>query len=127
MLFLAALTALTVVAETPTPINPANRDRLIDSFSDEECHHFLRFRGPALRRLIELLEYPNDNIVCPNGTTCPFESALCLTLYRLAYPNRLVSLQDTFGRDYSQISRIFKATINWLYITQRHKVEGNLE
>lgn len=112
MLFLAVLTALSVEAQAMAPIKFINRNRLIDSFTDEECHHFLHFDKPELRRLLELIAYPDVDIVCPYGTRCPFESAFYLIFYRLAYPNRLVFLQDIFGREYLQIFRIFKATIN---------------
>lgn len=107
------------------PVNPANRDRLIDSFTGEECWHNLRFRKEEVRQLMNLTNFPRD-IRMDNNGHCPGEAAFCIMLYRLAYPSRLVTLQDMFGRDYTQISRIFKESINVMFDAHRGKVEGNL-
>ena len=59
-----------------------------------------------------------------NGTTCLGEYAFCLMLYRLAYPTRLITLQREFGREYSQLSRIFNAAITWTERHHIHRVQG---
>lgn len=102
-------------------INPANRNRNIDSFSDDFCWHVLRFRKADMHRLYVLLHIP-ANFTCGNGTTCNGEYALCLMMYRLAYPTRLVTLQEEFGREYSQLSRIFQLVIEFTDLHHRDKV-----
>jgi len=102
-------------------INPANRNRNIDSFSDDFCWHVLRFRKADMHRLYILLHFP-AHFTCDNGTTCNGEYALCLMMYRLAYPTRLVTLQEEFGREYSQLSRIFQLVIEFTDLHHRDKV-----
>lgn len=99
-----------VVLPALTAVNPANKNRLIDSWTDEECWHLLRFRRADLHRLFVALQIPAV-VVCPNRTSCPGEHALCLMLYRLAYPTRLVTLQNVFGRELTALSRIFQTII----------------
>ena len=57
-----------------------------------------------------------------SGRICIF-----LLLYRLAYSCRLFNPQNLFGREFTQLSRIFKFSINYMYVTHRHKVQGNLD
>lgn len=111
--------------EEVRPVNPRNRNRLFDSFTDEECWHYLRFRKTELSELLILCDFPAI-IVCKNGTSCPGEHAFCILLYRIAYPSRLFELQEIFGRDYSQISRIFKWSIDFMHLKHKNKVECNL-
>jgi nuclease HARBI1 len=123
---LLCLTVMSVEREELRPINHGNKNRLIDSFSDEECWQFLRFRKLDLHRLYALSNLPAI-IKCPNGIVCPGEHAFCLLLYRISYPSRLISLQDIFGRDYTQLSRIFKLTVDLIYMHHKDKVHGNLD
>ena len=81
-----------------------------ESFTDEECWHYLRFRKPELHRLFIVTDFPQE-VRCENGVTCLGEYAFCLMLYRLAYPCRLFNLQNLFGREFTQLSRIFKLLI----------------
>lgn len=112
--------------EAIIPVDARNKNRLFDSFSDEDCWHHLRFRKAELSQLFTLCEFPAV-VICCNGSSCSGEHAFCLMLYRLSYPSRLIELQDIFGRDYSQLSRIFKWSIDFMYEKHRHKVEGNLQ
>lgn len=123
LLLFIILIVMTVERDVLQPINHRNKNRLIDTFSDEECWHYLRFRKPELRKLFLL----PDIVRCPNGIVCPGEHALCLMLYRIAYPSRLISLQEIFGRDYTQLSRIFKFTVDTFYLNHKAKVHGNLD
>ena len=107
-------------------INPANRNRDIDSFSDDFCWHTLRYRKRDLHRLYALMLFPAQ-LRCANGTTCSGEYAFCLMIFRLAYPTRLVTLQEEFGRDYSQLSRIFQEAIALTDLHHRHRVLDNLD
>lgn len=124
-LYALVLGRIFVDREEVRPVNARNRSRVLQSFADEECWHFLRFCRTELLQLITLCEFPAV-VVCKNGTICSGEHAFCLMLYRLAYPCRLFELQDIFGRDYSQLSRIFKWSIDFMHEKHKHKVEGNL-
>lgn len=44
----------------------------------------------------------------------------------MVYPARLIELQDLFERDYSQLSRIFKWSIDFMYEKNKNKVQGNM-
>ena len=107
------------------PVDPANKNRNIASFTDGECWTQLRFRKVDISRLMDELHFP-ATIECKNGTRCSGEYAFCLLLFRMAYPTRLYDLQSTFGREYSQLSRIFAAAVAFMYDTHRGKVQGNV-
>ena len=124
-LFVILLAQLVVERHEVIPVNHENNNRLISSFTDEECWHFLRFRPPELRELFVRCEFP-DTVTCDNGVVCPGEHAFCLLLYRISYPSRLLSLQEIFGRDYSQLSSIFKFAVDFMYEKHKDKVHGNV-
>lgn len=121
----ATLLFMTVERRAIMPIDRANKNRLIDSFSDEECWQNLRFRKEDVRRLYAITQFP-PIICCDNGTVCNGEYAFCLMLHRLAYPSRLFSLQSIFGREFTQLSRIFSYAVTFMSDTHKHKVQGNL-
>jgi hypothetical protein len=106
-LFIVVIVTLIVEREDVIAVNHDNKYRMIDSFTPEEAWHYLRFRIPELKKLFILFEFPNF-VKCDNGIVCPGEHAFVLMLYRISYPTRLFQLQDIIGRDYSQLSRIFK-------------------
>ena len=124
-LYIFVLARILVERDDSAPINHRNKNRLINSFTDEECWNHLRFRRAEFSELFVLCEFPAV-VVCSNGTTCPGEHAFCLILYRISYPSRSIELQDVFGRDYSQLPRIFKWSIDFMYTKHKHKVMGNL-
>jgi len=103
------------------PINPANKNRGINSWTDSECYQELRFRRADLRRLMDLLGFP-EIIILDNRCTCSGEYAFCLMIYRLTYPSKLTRLQTLFGREYSQLSRFIKYSVNLCYTNHRDKV-----
>lgn len=121
VLLFTVLRSIVVERVAIRPVNPANRNRLIETFTDEECWHNLRFRKDEVRQLLHLTNFPRS-IPMDNNCSCPGEAAFCIMLYRFAYPTRLVTLQNMFGRDYTQISRIFKESINFIYNSHRGKV-----
>ena len=126
MLSFVVLSVLYVESSEVTKVNRANKNRMFDSFTDEECWHYLRFRRRELTILFELSGFP-ANVKCLNGISCPGEYAFMLMLYRLAYPSRLFTLQEIFGREYTQLPRIFKYAINFMHTNHKHKVHANLE
>ncbi len=44
----------------------------------------------------------------------------------MSYPSTLARLQTIFGRDYTQLSRIFKFTTALVYELHKDKVNGNI-
>ena len=58
---------------------------------------------------------------------CPSEHALLILLYRIHNPTRLNEMQARFGREYSQISRIFNVALDWVYDNHHEKVVGNVD
>jgi hypothetical protein len=107
------------------PVNPANRNREINSWSETECYQEFRFRRADLRRLKDLLGFP-DVIILDNRCICSGEYALCLMIYRLSYPSKLTRLQTLFGREYSQLSRIIKYSVNLCFNNHGDKVIFNI-
>ena len=96
------------------PINHANKDRGIDSFSDEYCYRELRFTKAQLRAILRELDLP-FTITLDNRTRVYTEYAFCLALYRIHYPCTLCGVQETFGRDYSAVSRVNNGFHQLLY------------
>lgn len=96
------------------PVDPENKDRGIASFSDGECWTQMRFRKGDISRLMDELTFPAV-VVCENGTRCSGEYALCLLLFRMAYPTRLYDLQ-----------KVFAFAVAFLFDTHRDKVQGNV-
>jgi hypothetical protein len=85
MTFHSMLMFMSVERHDIVGINGINRNRNIDSFTEEECWHNLRFRKPDVHRLYSITQFPQI-IRCENGTVCQGEYAFCLMLYRIAYP-----------------------------------------
>ena len=110
------------------PVNPANRNRGLFPFSDTDTYRHLRFRKEHLLDLLRVTQMP-AYLECgtdERSMLVPGEYCLLLYLYRSHYPSTLVLLQNTFGREYSQLSRIYNATINFLDQRHRHKIVGNI-
>ena len=62
------------------PVNPVNKNRLIASYTDEQCWYLFRLRKDQLIDLFARLNLP-ANITCDNDIICPAEHAL-----RSSYP-----------------------------------------
>jgi hypothetical protein len=107
------------------PIDPTNRNRDIESFTPEECWTNLRFRKADIFYLFQKLGIP-DSFTCANRVVVSGEYAFCLFLYRMAYPQRLSQLQKVFGRDYSQLSRVYNEVSRFIHAHHQNKVTGNL-
>ena len=102
-------------------IDDANKDRLIDSFTDEECYSNFRFTRQQMHYLVLNLRI-EETYTCDNGNTFPGEHGLCLYLYTRTFPVKLQRLQNVFGREYSQLSRIACDMKYWLYNRHSGKV-----
>ena len=69
-------------------VDPTNKNRLVDSFTEEECWNYFRFRKEQMRVLSNSLDIPVI-LICENGLSAPGEHALCLYLYLKMYPTKL--------------------------------------
>ena len=58
LLFQAMLLIGSVERRNLVPVNRENKNRMIDSFTDEECWHNLRFRKPELHQLFLMTDFP---------------------------------------------------------------------
>ena len=108
------------------PVNPRNRNRMINSFTDEECYRDFRWYKHDLHELCDMLGFPMQ-VVMPNGLSFPGEHALILLLYRSHYPGTLYSLQDVFGREFTQLSRIYNYAVRFIYTNHQHRVLDNVD
>ena len=71
----------------------------------------------------EMLEMPSNETT---SSVCNGEYTFCLMLHHLAYPSRLFSLKSKFGREFSQLSRIFNHAVTFMSDTHKQKVQENL-
>ena len=122
-----AVSNVLLVAYVPLDrVDATNKNRLIASFSESECFDYFRFHRDQLMELARLLELP-PIFECHNGCHCPGEHALCVYLFHLSYPMKLQRMQNVFGREQSQLSRIENCIKAFLIARHRSKVVGNLD
>ena len=121
--FLAAYR--TVFWPATLPVNQANKNRLIGSFTDDECYRNLRWRKEDLRELCTFLRFPLQ-VQLDNGCTFPGEHAFVLMMYRDHYPSTLFGLQDKFGREETQLSRIYNWAIHFVCDNHAFRVHDNI-
>ena len=57
----------------------------------------------------------------------PGEKAFLMMLYRMAYPRRLVDMEDFVGREYSTISRCFNFVVKLMDVEDGHLLLDSLE
>ncbi|XP_065312485.1 uncharacterized protein [Dermacentor albipictus] len=77
----------------------------IDAMDDGVFRTYFRFEKEHIGRLQRALRIP-DKVVTAQRVAVPGDEALCITLRRLAYPNRLCDLEDLFGRHSSTLSSL---------------------
>ncbi|XP_077506971.1 uncharacterized protein LOC144116141 [Amblyomma americanum] len=77
----------------------------IDDIDSGVFRRHFRFEKHDLHRLQRPLQIP-EAVVTPQRVAVPGDEALCITLRRLAYPNRLCDLEDLFRRHSSTLSSV---------------------
>ena len=82
------------------------RMRMLDKqdFTEQECVNHLRFRRQDLPRLQRALRIP-ATVTLQNSVSVSGEEALCILLYRLAYPVRFATMAAFFQRSPSTGTR----------------------
>ena len=103
---------------TYKPQRPVRRQvrRDINSFAYSEGLFYIRFRFAIVefRRLIAVLDMP-EYFISDRRHKFQKEELLLWTLYRLAQPGTMeLAADDLFGRDNSQLSRMFSIGIRWI-------------
>jgi hypothetical protein len=93
----------------------------LDSFSEAECKLYFRFEKEDIPRLYHALMLP-EKIISKSGTVATGLEGLCLTLQRMAYPNRYVDHIRYFGRSKEESSMIFNKTINIIHQQHAHRL-----
>jgi hypothetical protein len=86
----------------------------LDTWQDSKIRRYLRFGRDdiyLLAQYFELESMPRRNRYRKDSVR-----SLCVTLMRLAYPGRLLQLQDFFGLDETTLSRIYNDTVDWLVV-----------
>ncbi|KAH9379728.1 hypothetical protein HPB48_000252 [Haemaphysalis longicornis] len=77
----------------------------IDAIDSGVFRTYFRFEKGDVPRLKRALCIP-DKVTTPQRVSVPGDEALCITLRRLAYPNRLRDLEHLFVRHSSTISSL---------------------
>ena len=91
----------------------------LDSLTDDECISEFRFLKQDIYGLLEVLDLP-DKITCPNHFSVCSDEALCLLLWRFAYPCRYKDLVYRFGRPVPQLSMVVNEMMHFLYTRYGH-------
>jgi hypothetical protein len=108
-----------------------HRHRNAGTFSDAQLYAFRITSRAHIPRLMDaMFRNPNYNPImrweCDNGTVEDLEVGFMMFLYWNALPRTLFAMQEIFGREYSQISKILKAVWNYFNSTWGWLVTNNL-
>ncbi|KAF0698103.1 hypothetical protein As57867_003465, partial [Aphanomyces stellatus] len=119
---LGLLVALAASASRSRAISiPANRFDLAD-LTDADCRFKFRFNKQQIPELTQLLEVPD-----PFKTKARYRAtaveAVCIMLNRLAWPHRLGSMVQTFGRSREALSSIANETMLHVHSRFGHLLE----
>ncbi|CAM9637066.1 unnamed protein product, partial [Choristocarpus tenellus] len=63
---------------------------------------------------------------CKNGSLFTGGEGFLLLIRRLRYPGRLVDLEEEFGIEYSELSRLFNTVMDWVWQTYWDRIQDNL-
>ena len=102
------------------------RDVHIDDFTEEECWCRFRFRKEHLHDLMFALRIHEFNGILENRARVSPEKAFLFTLHRLHCPGNLTDMQRAWGKEYSQLSRIFKSMILFLHDQHSYLIKDNI-
>ena len=97
----------------------------LESMTDMFSKEFLRFRKEDLRRLFNLLNFP-EKVVLDNRSTMTGEEVFMRGLYELTTGAKKTMVAETFGRHPSDQCRAFNYFIKHIYDGFHHLVINNL-
>ena len=108
------------------PYNSYDRFDL-DSMENSECLAEFRIAKDHIPLLTQILQMP-ATVRCEQRTVCDGTEALCMLLYRLAYPCRYSSMIPRFGRPVPELCMITNTVLDFIFDTFSHKLtEWNLD
>ena len=97
------------------PESCAGEYKLIADFSDTLCPQLFRFTQPELEEMCapdHALRLPEE-FATINRCVYPGQAGWLVFLYRMAYPCRLIELQQVFGVNFRRCSELFNAVLAW--------------
>ncbi|ETL80671.1 hypothetical protein L917_18857, partial [Phytophthora nicotianae] len=102
----------------------------IQEVTEDMCLFFYRFTHAQLRRLQKAFQLPD--VIRTEGeghsrAKCSGLEGLCITLHRLAYPSRRLSISAIYGRWPSALSSIFYHVVEHISSRSGRLLEGNLD
>lgn len=86
----------------------------LDEVPPSHCKLYFRFEKNDIPRLAESLRVPQV-IYTDSGHNVSGIEGLCILLRRLAYPNRLIDLEQFFGRSSTALSKIIDCMTHHIY------------
>jgi hypothetical protein len=90
----------------------------MDMMSTADCIHYFRFDASQIRMIIHYLQL-NNGIVTSARDRVTGETAMCMFLYRLAYPARYGDIALMFGSSRERICRIFNHMLEYIFFRIR--------
>ncbi|KAH7932099.1 hypothetical protein HPB51_029516 [Rhipicephalus microplus] len=96
----------------------------IDAIDSGVFRTYFRFEKEDVPRLRRALCIP-DKVTTPQRVSVPGDEALCITLRRLAYPNRLRDLKHLFARHSSTISSLTNEVLRHIEDNFFHLLDDN--
>ena len=104
-----------------------NYERTLNSFCESDCNIFFRFLRHDLKRLAELLRFPQI-VRFENRVVMPGEEIFLRGLYELCQGESKHSIAvNVFGREWSTQVRAFNYFIDHVYNNFHHLITNNLE
>ncbi|KAM7304107.1 uncharacterized protein ISCGN_014007 [Ixodes scapularis] len=94
----------------------------VDRLDDHIFRSLFRFHKEDIGELLSFLRIP-DKVTSAQGVVVAGEEALCITLRRLAYPNRWVDLEMLFGRSSSTLSSLATKVLRHIDTTFSHLLQ----
>lgn len=96
-------------------------------FTDAECKQFFRFDREYLVQFIEHFNLPPVIDVKYYRVKVPALEAVCIMLFRMAYPCRWVLLHAMFRRPVCVLSKLFAMMVRHVYLRFKHLLDLDLE
>ncbi|GAV08831.1 hypothetical protein RvY_18467 [Ramazzottius varieornatus] len=96
---------------------------LVNTLNEKMRYHFRMENYQDLCRLRDALQLP-EAVIGENRVVVSRSLALAVPLKRLAFTNRWVDCMDLLGRERTQLSRIFNATVSAIYRKHSHLLEN---
>ena len=95
-------------------------------FTDDECKKFFRFDRPHVAGMMSQFRLPDVVKVRYYRVKIPAVEAVCIFLFRMAYPCRWVLLRTLFRRPVCVLSKLFAMMIRHIYLLYEHLLNLDL-